>query len=57
MFQLLIALFFGVFLFLLGYYLGHQMGRTEHIRQRLTRDRRERTRQSDSSQQVDSKTT
>lgn len=56
MFQLFIALLFGIFLFLLGYYLGHQMGRTEHIRQRLNRDRRERSRQSDSSEHVDSKT-
>lgn len=53
MLDLLIALFSGIFLFLLGYYLGHQMGRTEHIRQRLNRDRRERSRQLDSSQQAD----
>jgi len=50
MLSLLIALFSGIFLFLLGYYLGHQMGRTEHIRQRLNRDRRERSRQLNSPQ-------
>lgn len=52
MLNLLIALFSGISLFLLGYYLGHQMGRTEHIRQRLNRDRRERSRQLNSSQQT-----
>lgn len=50
--ELLIALFSGIFLFLLGYYLGHQMGRSEHIRQRLNRDRRERARQLNTSQQA-----
>ena len=53
MLDLLIALSSGIFLFLLGYYLGHQMGRTEHIRKRLNRDRRERTRQINSSHQAD----
>ena len=45
MLYLLITIVAGLLLFLLGYYLGHQMGRTEHIRLRLNRDRRERFRQ------------
>ena len=52
MIDLLIAFFSGLFLFLLGYYLGHQMGRTQHIRQRLNRDRRERHRQLNTAQQA-----
>ena len=32
----------GLLLFVLGYYLGHQIGCTEHIRKRLNRDRRHR---------------
>ena len=44
MLTLLISLVVGVFLFFLGYYLGHQMGCTEHIRKRLHRDRRQRQR-------------
>ena len=52
MLYLLIIIVSGLFLFLLGYYLGHQMGRTEHIRLRLNRDRRERFRQRNNSQQA-----
>lgn len=44
MLTLFIGLMAGLFLFLLGYYLGHQMGCTEHIRKRLSRDRRHRQR-------------
>lgn len=44
MLTLLITVVAGLFLFLLGYYLGHQMGCTEHIRKRLSRDRRHRQR-------------
>ncbi|MGD8483525.1 MAG: hypothetical protein PVJ63_08025 [Thioalkalispiraceae bacterium] len=53
MFDLIIALVSGLLLFLLGYYLGHQMGVTEHIRQRLNRDRRERLRQFENSQHAE----
>lgn len=53
MYNSLIIILGGVLLFVIGYYLGHQMGRTEHIRQRLQRDRRERTRQMDTPQTSD----
>ena len=44
MLTLFISSVAGLLLFLLGYYLGHQMGITEHIRKRLSRDRRNRER-------------
>lgn len=44
MLTVFITVIAGLFLFLLGYYLGHQMGCTEHIRRRLNRDRRHRQR-------------
>ena len=44
MLTFLITAIAGLFLFVLGYYLGHQMGCTEHIRKRLSRDRRHRQR-------------
>lgn len=44
MLSLIIAVIAGLLLFVLGYYFGHQMGCTEHIRKRLSRDRRHRQR-------------
>ena len=33
---------FGLFLFIAGYYFGHQIGRTQHIRQQLSETRKNR---------------
>lgn len=44
MLTLFLSVIAGLFLFLLGLYLGHQLGSTEHIRKRLNRDRRHRQR-------------